>query len=101
MELRIQALHVETDQTFLNKIEDKIKSLENQLIKIKSKIEVYLKSAHEGSSNLKVVEVLLQIGGKNYKFAEAASNFEVAFNAVFQTLKRYVVREKEKLQEKH
>ncbi len=101
MEIRIQAMKAEVDQALILKIESKIKQLENQLCKIKTRIEVYLKTSQLGQLKEKVVEIIVNIAGKNLIFKESGPNFEIAFNTVYQTLKRQLVREKEKLQEKH
>ncbi|MBK9272613.1 MAG: HPF/RaiA family ribosome-associated protein [Saprospiraceae bacterium] len=101
MELRIQAMRVEVDQELILKMESKLKQLESQLSKVKTKIEVYLKTSQFGNLKKKVVEIIVNIAGKSLMFKESGPDFEVAFNLVYQTLKRQIVREKEKLQEKH
>jgi hypothetical protein len=101
MELRIQALRTELDNQLLENIRLRLMQLENQLRKIKSKILVKLREEVKGNIKEKIVEMIVIISGKKHLIRESAATYERAFSIAYQSVKRTIIRIKEKLQEKH
>jgi putative sigma-54 modulation protein len=99
MKLKTQSIHFDADQKLLDFIQKKLDKLDTFYDKI---IEgnVYLKVEDDAIKGNKHVHVQLFIPGKEFIVKEQAASFEEAIDVAYESLKRQISRQKEKINER-
>lgn len=95
MKLQIQSIHFDADQKLLDFIQKKLDKLETFYDRITDG-DVYLRVENEEIKN-KSVHVKLFLPGTSIMTKEQASSFEEAVDMAVESLKRQLVKQKEKM----
>ena len=100
MKINVQTVHFSADQKLIAYLENKMNRLSkyfNQIIDA----DVYLKTEDTGGKiKEKIVEIRLHLPGLVVLDKKTALTFESAINATVDSLKRQVVKRKEKIEDK-
>lgn len=96
MEIRTTSIHFDADQKLLTFIDKKISKL-NQFFDRIIDVHVYLKLENSGRVKEKIVELKLNVPGDTLIASEKSNTFESATDQVVDTMKRQIVRYKERL----
>ena len=97
MQVRIQSIHFDADQKLLQIIESKLQTFDQYLTKLEAEAKVILKMEKVGQVSDKIVN----LPGHPLIVKAKDKTFEKAFYMVLHSLKRQLLRFKEKLQQKH
>lgn len=98
MNIRIKSVHFHADQKLLTYIEKKISRLNRYFDRNNVEAEVHLKLQDNGGRvQDKITEVKLHVPGGWVMDKKTSKTFESAINASVDTLKRQLVRHKEKI----
>lgn len=95
MKVNLQAVNFNAKPELVEFIEGKL----NKLDQISDQIvgaEVYLKLDNNHSKENKIVEIKLQVPGDDIVVTKTGSSFEEVSNTVVETLKRQIIKKKEK-----
>ncbi len=95
MVLNTQAVHFTADQKLLDYIQQKLEKLNTYYDRI-HEATVFLKMENSGQVKDKIVEVKLSLPGNTMVVAESNKSFEAAVDKAYATLKRQLVRWKER-----
>lgn len=95
MTIDIKGVHFTVDQKLTDYIVGKLEKLNKFYEKIIG-VEVFLKLENSGQIKDKVVELKLRIPGSTLVVSEVSKTFESAFDAANDSVKRLLVRKKEK-----
>lgn len=97
MNLSVQSLHFQVDAKLVAYIEKKLSRLEKMSTWIHN-AEVYLKLQDTGGKvHEKITEIRLRVPGGTLVDRKASQTFESAIDASLDTLRRQLVRRKEKI----
>jgi len=96
MKLQIQALHFEAGETLINKITEKLETLETLYDRIE-KCTVVLKHEKNDHKEGFMMEVRLAVPKEDLFCEERAESFEGALDHVMSDLKKQIIRHKEKI----
>ncbi len=96
MNVRIESVHFKTDEKLIAYIENKLSKLDKYFDKIID-AHVILKLENSGKVKDKVIEVRLAIPGNDIFASETQKTFESATDIVTDTLKRLLIKRKEKM----
>ena len=96
MKIVTQSIHFDADQKLLRYIEQKISTLEQYFQRI-IKADIVLKLENSGQIKGKSVEVKLQVPGEVIYISDQKLKFEAALDAVFEKLKRKIIKYKKQL----
>jgi putative sigma-54 modulation protein len=95
MKLQIQSIHFDADVKLLDFVQKKMDKLDTFYDKILEG-EVVLKLQNVDKTN-KIVQVKLNIPGKDLIAKEEAASFEEATDKIYESLKRQLTKHKEKI----
>lgn len=95
MKVNLQAVNFRAKQELVEFIEEKLNKLDQFSDQIVG-AEVYLKLDNNHSKENKVVEIRLQVPGDDIVVEKNGSSFEEATNLAVDTLKRQIIKKKEK-----
>lgn len=99
---RIQSIHFDADTKLILFIETKLNELDHYLSSLNSgAAEVILKLERKGLIKEKLVELIIRIAGVPITVKAKGKKFEDAFIKAYHTMKRTILKQKEKLQDKH
>jgi putative sigma-54 modulation protein len=98
MEIRLQSIHFDADVKLVDFIEKKIKKLETFYDHIIS-IDVMLKLESNGQVQDKIVDVKLNVPGVTLLVREVCKSFEEATDLASDSLRRQLLKYKEKMRE--
>ena len=101
MQVRIQSIHFDADQKLLQIIESKLQTFDQYLTKLEAEAKVILKMEKVGQVSDKIVEIIVNLPGHPLIVKAKDKTFEKAFYMVLHSLRRQLLRFKEKLQQKH
>lgn len=101
MMTRIQSIHFDADVKLLQQIQQKIEGLAKFFQNKSIEANVVLKLEHVGQIQDKVIEVIINLPGQALIAKSTKKSFEEALIQVVSTLKKQLLRYKEKLQRKH
>lgn len=103
MVARIQSIHFNADSKLIQFIENKLNELDHYLTSINTTAhaEVILKLEPKGIIKEKMVELMIRIAGIPFNVKAKGKKFEDAFVKAFHTLKRSLIKHKDKIQSKH
>lgn len=97
MKISVQSVHFRADAKLVAFVETKISRL-NRYFEHAIEAEVYLKLQHTGAKvQEKIAEITLKIPGSVLVDKKTGKNFEAAIIASVETLKRQIIRHKEKI----
>jgi putative sigma-54 modulation protein len=96
MKLQMQSIHFDADIKLLDFIQKKVDKLETFFDRIIDG-EVFLKLDKNDSNENKIVEIKLNIPGKQLFAKEQAASFEAATDQAVEGLRRQLKKHKEKL----
>lgn len=96
MKVQIESLHFKADDKLVAYIEKKLNKLDKYFDKIIDG-HVTLKLENSGKVRDKVIEVKLGVPGNDIFASETQKTFESAMDIVTDTLKRLVIKHKEKM----
>lgn len=97
MKISVQSVHFRADAKLVAFVETKISRL-NRYFEHAIEAEVFLKLQNTGAKvQEKIVEITLKIPGGILVDKKTGKNFEAAVNASVETLKRQIIRHKEKI----
>jgi putative sigma-54 modulation protein len=99
MELQVQSIHFDADVKLLDYLEKKVAKLETFFDKIIS-ADVTLRLEKTGQVQDKILELKLNVPGNTLVVKETCKSFEEAIDLGTETLKRQLIKHKEKLQAK-
>lgn len=99
MEVYINSVHFTADQKLLTQIEEKCQKLEKYYNNV-IKINVSLKLENAGQVKDKIVDLDVQVPGKNIISSGLSKTFESAFDDALKAAIRQLKKHKEKLQAK-
>lgn len=95
MKVNLQAINFSAKQELVEFIEEKLNKLDQFSDQIVG-AEVYLKLDNNHSKENKVIEIRLQVPGDDIVVEKNGSSFEEATNLAVDTLKRQIIKKKEK-----
>ena len=95
MNLNTQAVHFTADQKLLDYIDSKLGKLNTYYDRI-LETKVFLKLENSGQVRDKIVEVKLALPGNTMVVTESNKTFEAAVDKAYSTLKRQLIRFKER-----
>lgn len=95
MNIRTRSVHFTADQKLLDYIDDKIGKLDTYFDRIQD-TEVFLKLENSGQVKDKIVEVKMILPGNILVVEESNKTFEAAVDKATSTLKRQLIRFKER-----
>ncbi len=95
MKVNLQAVNFRAKQELVEFIEEKLNKLDQFSDQIVG-AEVYLKLDNNHNKENKVVEIRLQVPGDDIVVEKNGSSFEEATNLAVDTLKRQIIKKKEK-----
>ncbi len=97
MDIKTQTIHFTADQQLLDFINKKVGKLETFYDKIVD-AEVFLKFEEEGGDQIKekTSELRLNIPGKSLFASAASKNFEEGIDSVVESVRRQLMKHKEK-----
>ena len=95
MNIRTTSVHFTADQKLLDYIDDKIGKLDTYFDRIQD-TEVFLKLENSGQVKDKIVEVKMILPGNIIVVEESNKSFESAVDKATNTLKRQLIRYKER-----
>ena len=98
---RIQSIHFDADVKLLQQVQDKMERLARYIQNKAIEAKVILKLEHGGQVQDKVIEIIINLPGQNLVAKSTKKSFEEALNQVIATLKKQLLRHKEKIQQKH
>ncbi|OFY66458.1 MAG: ribosomal subunit interface protein [Bacteroidetes bacterium RIFCSPLOWO2_02_FULL_36_8] len=98
MKLNIQSIHFNASQRLLEFVDKKINKLDLFFDKI-IQGDVFLKVEKDGQSENKIVEIKLNIPGKELFVKNKAQSFELATEMCVETFKKMLKKTKEKYYE--
>lgn len=96
MKLQMNTVHFSADQKLLDFVQKKIDKLETFYDRFIDG-EVFFKVDKAETNNNKIIEIKLNIPGKELFAKEQADSFEVATDEAVEALRRQVKKHKEKL----
>lgn len=97
----IQSIHFNADEKLINLIEGKLSRLTHYLQDKVLEAKVILKLEQVGRIQDKVVEVIINLPGQPVVAKCTRKSFEEALLQVIASLKKQLLRYKEKIQQKH
>jgi putative sigma-54 modulation protein len=101
MNISIKSVHFHADQKLITYIEKRINRLNRYFERSDIKAEVHLKLENNGGKvHDKITEVKIHVPGGWVMDKKTSKTFESAINASVDTLKRQLVRHKERLSER-
>jgi putative sigma-54 modulation protein len=95
MNLNTQAVHFTADQKLLDYIDSKLGKLNTYYDRI-LETKVFLKLENSGQVRDKIVEVKIALPGNTMVVTESNKTFEAAVDKAYTTLKRQLIRFKER-----
>lgn len=95
MNLNTQAVHFTADQKLLDYIDQKLGKLDTYYDRIQEAV-VFLKLENSGQVRDKIVEVKMALPGNTMVIKESDKTFEAAVDQAYSTLKRQLIRFKER-----
>ena len=99
---RIQSIHFDANTKLIQFIETKLNELDHYLSSLNSGVaKVILKLEPGGVIKEKFVELIIRIAGIPITVKAKGKKFEDAFIKAYHTMKRTIIKHKEKLQTKH
>jgi len=98
MEIRLQSIHFDADVKLVEFIEKKIKKLETFYDHIIS-IDIMLKLESNGQVQDKIIDVKLNVPGITLLAREVCKSFEEATDLASDSLRRQLLKYKEKMRE--
>ena len=99
MKVQIQAVHFNADKKLTEFIEKKLNRLENYYERVMS-ADVFLKLENSGQIRDKIAEVRLHLPGTVLYVRESNKTFEASIDTALVTLKRQLIRHKERQRER-
>ncbi len=96
MKVQIESLHFKADDKLVAYVEKKLNKLDKYFDKIID-ARVTLKLENSGKVKDKIVEVRLAVPGNDVFASESKKTFEAATDLVSDTLKRLLIKHKEKM----
>ncbi len=99
MKIQTQAVQFKADQKLIDFTEKRLNKLEQFFDRIIS-AEVYLKLENSGQVKDKVAEVRINVPGNTLITKETQKSFEAAIDAAADSLRRQIIKHKEKLASK-
>ena len=96
MKVQIESLHFKADDKLVAYVEKKLNKLDKYFDKIID-ARVTLKLENSGKVKDKIIEVRLAVPGNDVFASETQKTFESATDIVVDTLKRLVIKHKEKM----
>jgi len=96
MNIRTKSIHFDADHKLVEHIETKLQRLNKYFDKIIS-VDVTLKLQNQGKIQEKIIEIIVKVPGHTIVAKETDSTFESAYDKVSSSLKRQIVRLKEKV----
>lgn len=100
MKIDVRSVHFTADQKLIDYIGKKVEKLDQYFEKIID-TQVVLKLENSGQVRDKIFEMVLQVPGDRLVAKETSKTFEAATDLAMDTMKRQLIRYKERLQEKH
>ncbi|NOT38596.1 MAG: HPF/RaiA family ribosome-associated protein [Saprospiraceae bacterium] len=98
---RIQSIHFDADVRLIQLIENKMNELDHYLSSLKAgQAEVILRLEPVGEVQEKLVELNIRVSGVPIIVKSTGKKFEEAFLKAFKTLKRSILKLKERIQNK-
>lgn len=101
MTTRIHSIHFDADVKLLQQIQMKMERLAKFIKDTAVEAKVILKLEKVGQVQDKIVEVILSLPGQSLVAKSTNKSFEEALTQVIATLKKQLLRHKEKIQKKH
>lgn len=101
MKTRIQSIHFAADVKLLQQIDERLGRLAKFIHNKATEVNVILKLEKAGQIQGKVIEVIISLPGILLVAKSTRKSFEVALTEVIATLKKQLLRHKEKIQKKH
>jgi putative sigma-54 modulation protein len=98
---RIQSVHFDADLKLLNLVQERIERLTRYVQNKAVEAKVVLKLERVGQVQDKVIEVIINLPGQPLIAKSTKKSFEEALTHVISTLKKQLLRYKEKIQKKH
>ena len=95
MKVNLQAVNFSAKEELVKFVEDKLSKLDNYYDQIVA-ADVYLKLDNNNSKDNKVVDIKLQVPGDDIVVSKNGQTFEEIINLSVDTLKRLVIKKKEK-----
>lgn len=99
MKVNLQAVNFSAKEELVKFVEDKLSKLDNFYDQIVA-ADVYLKLDNNNSKDNKVVDIKLQVPGDDIVVSKTGQTFEEIINLSVDTLKRLVIKKKEKSSKK-
>jgi putative sigma-54 modulation protein len=99
MKVQTRAIHFSADQKLLFFIQKKLAKLEQFFDRILS-AEVVMKLENSGKVKDKIVEVRIQVPGNTLITKESHKTFEAAIDNSLSSLKRQLIKHKERIRKK-
>lgn len=100
MTTRIQSIHFDADVKLLQQVQEKMERLSRFIQDKAVEVQVILKLEHVGQVKDKIIEVIINLPGQNLIAKSTKKSFEEALNQVISTLKKQLLKYKEKIQKK-
>lgn len=95
MKVNFQAVNFNASQELVKFVEEKLGKLDRYYDQIVA-AEVYLKLDNNNSKENKIAEIKLSVPGDDIIVSKTGQNFEEVINTASDTLKRLIVKKKEK-----
>lgn len=99
MKINLQAVNFSAKQELVTFVEEKLSKLDQYYDQIVG-AEVYLKLDNNNSKENKIAEIKIQIPGDDIIVTKSGQSFEEVINLSTDTLKRQIIKKKEKMSKK-
>lgn len=95
MKVNLQAVNFSAKEELVNFVEEKLNKLDSIYDQIVA-ADVYLKLDNSNSKDNKLVDIKLQVPGDDIVVSKNGQSFEEGINLALDTLKRLIIKKKEK-----
>jgi putative sigma-54 modulation protein len=99
MKVHTEAIHFKADEGLIDYVEKKVSRLEHFFDRIQG-AQVILKLENSGQVRDKIAEVILKVPGETIVVKDTHKTFEASIDSACATLKRQLIRYKEKMRVK-